>query len=148
MELTDKALHFFSPWEIKVIRLWFCEANLTETMIALTLDMSKAQLRRTYERLFLHALEHIAILERRIDRDEIERPKKISFREKRILEMRYGLFDGIDHTLDDVSREFDVTRERIRFLEKDAIIKLLCSNNSSADTSGSTKQLKKIKKLA
>jgi len=38
-------------------------------------------------------------------------------KEKKILEMRYGLDDGIQHTLEEVGHEFGVTRERIRQIE-------------------------------
>ena len=38
-------------------------------------------------------------------------------KEQRIIEMRYGLHDGINHTLEQVGREFGVTRERIRQIE-------------------------------
>ena len=42
-------------------------------------------------------------------------------REQKILELRFGLVDGITHTLEEVGREFDVTRERIRQIEAKAI---------------------------
>ncbi len=38
-------------------------------------------------------------------------------KERRIIEMRYGLKDGITHTLEQVGKEFGVTRERIRQIE-------------------------------
>lgn len=38
-------------------------------------------------------------------------------KERKILEMRYGLLDGIQHTLERVGEEFGVTRERIRQIE-------------------------------
>ena len=43
--------------------------------------------------------------------------EEISPKEKRILEMRYGLLDGVQHTLEEVGKEFGVTRERIRQIE-------------------------------
>jgi len=42
-------------------------------------------------------------------------------REQKILEMRFGLVDGVAHTLEEVGREFDVTRERIRQIEAKAL---------------------------
>lgn len=41
----------------------------------------------------------------------------LSDKERKIIEMRYGLLDGINHTLEEVGREFGVTRERIRQIE-------------------------------
>ncbi len=45
-------------------------------------------------------------------------------REKRIIEMRFGLKDGISHTLEEVGREFNVTRERIRQIEAKTLERL------------------------
>lgn len=45
---------------------------------------------------------------------------RLSEKEKKILEMRHGLADGIFHTLEEVGREFGVTRERIRQIEAKA----------------------------
>jgi RNA polymerase primary sigma factor len=42
-------------------------------------------------------------------------------REKRILELRFGLKDGITHTLEEVGQQFGVTRERIRQIEAKAL---------------------------
>ncbi len=42
-------------------------------------------------------------------------------REQKILHMRFGLDDGITHTLEEVGREFGVTRERIRQIEAKSI---------------------------
>ena len=41
----------------------------------------------------------------------------LSKKERKILEMRYGLIDGVQHTLERVGEEFQVTRERIRQIE-------------------------------
>lgn len=43
--------------------------------------------------------------------------EELSPKEKRILELRYGLIDGVQHTLEEVGKEFGVTRERIRQIE-------------------------------
>jgi RNA polymerase primary sigma factor len=45
-------------------------------------------------------------------------------REKRVLELRFGIGDGRDHTLEEVGQQFDVTRERIRQIEAKALRKL------------------------
>ena len=48
----------------------------------------------------------------------------LSEKERKILEMRHGLNDGITHTLEEVGREFGVTRERIRQIQNLALKKL------------------------
>lgn len=45
-------------------------------------------------------------------------------REQKILEMRFGITDGVSHTLEEVGKEFDVTRERIRQIEAKALDKI------------------------
>lgn len=45
-------------------------------------------------------------------------------REQKILEMRFGLADGVSHTLEEVGEEFGVTRERIRQIEAKALDKI------------------------
>ena len=48
----------------------------------------------------------------------------LSERERRVLELRYGMTDGQMHTLEQVGKEFNVTRERIRQIEAKALRKL------------------------
>nr|MBN1228592.1 RNA polymerase sigma factor RpoD [Anaerolineae bacterium] len=48
----------------------------------------------------------------------------LSDREREVLEMRFGLKDGQDHTLEEVGKHFGVTRERIRQIEAKALRKL------------------------
>ncbi len=48
----------------------------------------------------------------------------LSDREREVLELRFGLKDGQDHTLEEVGKEFGVTRERIRQIEAKALRKL------------------------
>ena len=45
-------------------------------------------------------------------------------REEKVLRLRYGLLDGKTHTLEEVGKEFGVTRERIRQIEGKALRKL------------------------
>lgn len=50
-------------------------------------------------------------------------------REQKILQMRFGLEDGITHTLEEVGSEFGVTRERIRQIEVKALEKIRDHNS-------------------
>ena len=58
---------------------------------------------------------------RRILRDQIDEIMgDLTIKEQRILEMRHGLKDGVMRTLEEVGKEFGVTRERIRQIEAKA----------------------------
>lgn len=58
---------------------------------------------------------------RRILGDQVrEILNDLSPKERKILEMRHGLMDGVMHTLEEVGKEFGVTRERIRQIEAKA----------------------------
>jgi len=48
----------------------------------------------------------------------------LTHREEMVLRLRFGLYDGRNHTLEEVGREFNVTRERIRQIEAKALRKL------------------------
>jgi RNA polymerase primary sigma factor len=48
----------------------------------------------------------------------------LTFRERKVLELRFGLDDGRSRTLEEVGKEFQVTRERIRQIEAKALRKL------------------------
>jgi RNA polymerase primary sigma factor len=57
--------------------------------------------------------------------EEIERLLSLlTHRERRILELRFGLGGGEPKTLDEVGREFDITRERVRQIESRSLQKL------------------------
>jgi RNA polymerase primary sigma factor len=45
-------------------------------------------------------------------------------RERRVLQLRFGLQDGYEHTLEEVGRQYCVTRERVRQIEAKALRKL------------------------
>jgi RNA polymerase primary sigma factor len=57
--------------------------------------------------------------------DQLERVLcDLSDREQRIIQLRFGLMDGHPRTLEEVGREFGVTRERIRQIESKTLAKL------------------------
>jgi RNA polymerase primary sigma factor len=50
--------------------------------------------------------------------------KTLTYREREIIRLRYGLTDGYTYTLEEVGRIFKVTRERVRQIEAKAVRKL------------------------
>ncbi len=67
----------------------------------------------------------IQITSQELLRDQIhEIINDLTDREKKILEMRFGLEDGVTHTLEEVGKVFSVTRERIRQIEAKALEKI------------------------
>src|ERR1700722_7200289 len=56
----------------------------------------------------------------------------LSEREQQILKMRFGLEDGVSHTLEEVGKAFGVTRERIRQIEAKALEKIREHNKAAA----------------
>jgi RNA polymerase primary sigma factor len=50
--------------------------------------------------------------------------ERLPLREGRILALRYGFYDGVPRTLEEIGEEFNLTRERIRQLEKLALCRL------------------------
>jgi RNA polymerase primary sigma factor len=71
------------------------------------------------------ALEPLDAASREMLREQVQHAlAALSERERQVLELRFGLIDGKDHTLEEVSRYFKVTRERIRQIEAKALRKL------------------------
>ena len=71
------------------------------------------------------ALEPLDAASREMLREQIHKVlAALSERERQVLELRFGLMDGREHTLEEVSCYFDVTRERIRQIEAKALRKL------------------------
>ena len=50
--------------------------------------------------------------------------KTLTYREREIIRLRYGLADGYAYTLEEVGKIFSVTRERVRQIEAKAVRKL------------------------
>ncbi len=67
-----------------------------------------------------------AIVQFELDQEMDELMGQLTSREGSILRYRYGLLDGRAHTLEETGREFRLTRERIRQIEKDAMKRLRC----------------------
>lgn len=71
------------------------------------------------------ALEPMDAAAREMLRESIKNALAVlSDRERQVLELRFGLVDGRDHTLEEVGQYFNVTRERIRQIESKALRKL------------------------
>jgi RNA polymerase primary sigma factor len=71
------------------------------------------------------ALEPMDAAAREMLREQVKNALAVlSDRERQVLELRFGLVDGKDHTLEEVGQHFNVTRERIRQIEAKALRKL------------------------
>jgi RNA polymerase primary sigma factor len=71
------------------------------------------------------ALKPMDAAAREILREQVKNALAVlSERERQVLELRFGLLDGKDHTLEEVGKYFEVTRERIRQIESKALRKL------------------------
>jgi RNA polymerase primary sigma factor len=71
------------------------------------------------------ALEPMDAAAREMLRESVKNALAVlSDREREVLELRFGLVDGKDHTLEEVGQYFNVTRERIRQIEAKALRKL------------------------
>lgn len=75
----------------------------------------------------------IEILEKFVEKHSVQKMlrnrignvlKTLSYREREIIKLRYGLGDGYSYTLEEVGHIFKVTRERIRQIEAKAVRKL------------------------
>ena len=67
-----------------------------------------------------------SILRKKID----DLLKTLTYREREIIRLRYGLVDGYSYTLEEVGRIFKVTRERVRQIEAKAVKKLQSPSRS------------------
>ena len=75
-------------------------------------------------------------LDSAIENDSIEIIKKVlshvlTRREKKIIEMRFGLDNKMNYTLEEIGQKFKITKERIRQIEEEALIKLKNSEYSN-----------------
>jgi RNA polymerase primary sigma factor len=71
------------------------------------------------------ALEPMDAAAREMLREQVKNALAVlSDREREVLELRFGLVDGKDHTLEEVGQYFKVTRERVRQIEAKALRKL------------------------
>ena len=75
---------------------------------------------REFNITYLKGLDMISLL-----KDEINAVLQgLTEREEKVLRLRFGLLDGRTRTLEEVGKEFNVTRERIRQIEAKALRKL------------------------
>jgi len=71
------------------------------------------------------AVDPVKVTEEMDIADSLRRSiERLPEREGRILALRYGFYDGVPRTLEEIGEEFNLTRERIRQLEKLALCRL------------------------
>jgi RNA polymerase primary sigma factor len=75
--------------------------------------------------------EAAELVDRQLMADQLRQTLSIlSPREEMIMSMRFGLYDGTPHTLDEIGKHLGLTRERIRQLEKESLSKLRHPSNA------------------
>ncbi len=72
-----------------------------------------------------------SVVDRMICEALYDRMNELSAREQTVLVLRFGLEDGICHTLEDVGARFNITRERVRQIEHKALKHLRAPSSSS-----------------
>jgi RNA polymerase primary sigma factor len=142
-------MDFVEPTDVTAVRAWLSEPNKRlDIEIARRLERAAARVRRiqrlSQEPLSLNTPvgnEENSYLGDFIEDDSMPGPvdsasrrllkehmneilEGLNDRERRVLIMRFGLEDGVTRTLEDVGKEFDVTRERVRQIEAKALRKL------------------------
>jgi RNA polymerase sigma factor (sigma-70 family) len=79
---------------------------------------------------FIEDPKNVGPFESAAQADLVEQTRKVlamlTPREERVLRMRFGIGEKADHTLEEISRDFEITRERIRQIEARALRKLRC----------------------
>jgi RNA polymerase primary sigma factor len=73
----------------------------------------------------------VEVTDQQLLREEMDKALgQLTLRERQVIEMRFGLIDDHDHTLDEVGKELKVTSERVRQIEERAIRKLRVPSRS------------------
>ena len=74
------------------------------------------------DRMVISPIDHVIVSNLKEQTQKVLRT--LTPREEQVLKMRFGVGDGAEHTLEEVGRSFNVTRERIRQIESKALRKL------------------------
>ena len=85
-----------------------------------------------YQRLLAHDQDEATdLIEQHILRQELwQLFEQLTANERQVLELRFGLVDDHEHTLEDVGQKLKVTRERVRQIQESALRKLRhCQSN-------------------
>lgn len=140
-ELLSGYDDYVMSWEnmLEFSKLYSDDLDIESDKIYLCLKHIKAQ---KFSRIYLDDITDSSEIEEHVVQFKIESdPDKIFFtkalkeeiskvlqglteREEKVLCMRFGLIDGITHTLEEVGEKFNVTRERVRQIEAKAFRKL------------------------
>ena len=83
-------------------------------------------MKQEYVDIFVNSLTAIILRENKNEFSKllIEKVRKLSPREQKILEMRFGFTDGLIHSVKDIGQEFGITGGRVRQIENMAIEKI------------------------
>lgn len=118
-EISEK-MEGVSPEKVREIQRISLDPVSLETTIGEENDSHLGDFIEDKDAVSPHKYANIQLL-----KDEIEKVLKLlTERESKVLRLRFGLEDGRNRTLEEVGKEFNVTRERIRQIESKALRKL------------------------
>lgn len=122
--LTGKTMEQLFPQELRASVAFLQAPKVYEQTASIRADAMERYAIATAERLRLSATPRLSIEASELQ-DAIGRALRLlTFREREVVQMRYGLADGHQYTLEEVAATFQVTRERIRQIEAKAVRKL------------------------
>jgi RNA polymerase sigma factor (sigma-70 family) len=124
IELTGKTIEQLFPDELRCSVAFLQSPKVFEQTSSLKADAMRHYAIATTERMRLAASPCLPSEQDELANDIRSALETLTYRERQVVQMRYGLADGHQYTLEEVATVFGVTKERIRQVEAKAIRKL------------------------
>ena len=120
-----KGGEFYTPAEVAILLAKLLQPKSGERISALGRMFNSTAGEKRENIRFPERYYKVPFKGRKLDREKIDQVlKTLTYREREIIKLRYGLGDGYTYTLEEVGRIFKVTRERVRQIEAKAVRKL------------------------
>jgi RNA polymerase sigma factor (sigma-70 family) len=124
IELTGKTMEQLFPQELRASVAFLQAPKVYEHTAAVRADAMERYAIATAERMRLASHPCLPSEADEVRQDITAAMQCLTYREREIIAMRYGLADGNQYTLEEVGKAFRVTKERVRQIEAKAIRKL------------------------